>query len=425
MEKEIKVGIGFATGRKQFKQVLKTYIFNWLESELTSSDKVSLNLFVAYDLKYHNTQSTDYTNVSTELLEQVDGTCFIGNERMQKEISSLIQQGIINERQAKLVFGRGYAGKRNIIQYMALKEGIDYLMFFDDDEYPLAVTKTRGIAVWGGQQGLRTHLKHIQHADITNGHHCGYISPIPYLEFNNILQESDFQTFIQAISNDIVNWDKIKSVMENGGVTYADTKVLVNGEAEEVEEVSHSKFISGSNLCINLTNPERVNAFYNPPNARGEDTFLGTCLQDRTVLRVPTYTFHDGFSTYKHLLDGVLPTKLDYIKADSEEVIQRFYKACIGWVRYKPLWLYITDSKNYEKRILEMSKQLAATLPKICEYFGRKDFMKIATELENYHRNVKKHYNDFIETRQAWENISQSFINKTPQQYNPKIGTGA
>jgi hypothetical protein len=425
LEKEIKVGIGFATGRKQFKQVLKTYIFNWLESELTSSDKVSLNLFVAYDLKYHNTKSTDYTNVSTELLEQVDGTCFIGNERMQKEISSLIQQGIINERQAKLVFGRGYAGKRNIIQYMALKEGIDYLMFFDDDEYPLAVTKTRGIAVWGGQQGLRTHLKHIQHADITNGHHCGYISPIPYLEFNNILQESDFQTFIQAISNDIVNWDKIKSVMENGGVTYAGTKVLVNGEAEEVEEVSHSKFISGSNLCINLTNPERVNAFYNPPNARGEDTFLGTCLQDRTVLRVPTYTFHDGFSTYKHLLDGVLPTKLDYIKADSEEVIQRFYKACIGWVRYKPLWLYITDSKNYEKRILEMSKQLAATLPKICEYFGRKDFMKIATELENYHRNVKKHYNDFIETRQAWENISQSFINKTPQQYNPKIGTGA
>jgi hypothetical protein len=425
LEKEIKVGIGFATGRKQFKQVLKTYIFNWLESELTSSDKVSLNLFVAYDLKYHNTKSTDYTNVSTELLEQVDGTCFIGNERMQKEISSLIQQGIINERQAKLVFGRGYAGKRNIIQYMALKEGIDYLMFFDDDEYPLAVTKTRGIAVWGGQQGLRTHLKHIQHADITNGHHCGYISPIPYLEFNNILQESDFQTFIQAISNDIVNWDKIKSVMENGGVTYAGTKVLVNGEAEEVEEVSHSKFISGSNLCINLTNPERVNAFYNPPNARGEDTFLGTCLHDRTVLRVPTYTFHDGFSTYKHLLDGVLPTKLDYIKADSEEVIQRFYKACIGWVRYKPLWLYITDSKNYEKRILEMSKQLAATLPKICEYFGRKDFMKIATELENYHRNVKKHYNDFIETRQAWENISQSFINKTPQQYNPKIGTGA
>jgi hypothetical protein len=423
LEKEIKVGIGFATGRKHFKEVLKTYIFNWRESELTSSEKVSLNLFVAYDLKYHNTKPTDYTNVSSELLELVDGTCFIGNEKMQAEIGLLIQQGIINERQAKLVFGRGYAGKRNIIQYMALKEGIDYLIFFDDDEYPLAVT-TRGTAVWGGQQGLSTHLKYIQHADITNGRHCGYISPIPYLEFNDTLQESDFQAFIQAISNDIVNWDTIKSVMANGGVTYADTRVLVNGEAEEVEEVNHSKFISGSNLCINLTDPDRVNAFYNPPNARGEDTFLGTCLHDRKVLRVPCYTFHDGFSTYKHLLDGVLPTKLDYIKADSEEVIQRFYKACIGWIRYKPLWLYIMDPKRYEERIQEMREQLAATLPKICEYFGRNDFMKIATELENYHRNVKKHYNDSIETQQAWENICNAFSGEAPQ-HLPKIETGA
>jgi hypothetical protein len=56
------------------------------------------------------------------------------------------------ERQAKLVFGRGYAGKRNIIQYIALKEGIDYLMFFDDDELPLAVTKTRGMAYGAGSR---------------------------------------------------------------------------------------------------------------------------------------------------------------------------------------------------------------------------------------------------------------------------------
>ena len=59
---------------------------------------------------------------------------------MQAEINQLIEQGIINERQAKLIFDRGYAGKRNIIQYMALKEGIDYLIFLDDDEYPLAVS---------------------------------------------------------------------------------------------------------------------------------------------------------------------------------------------------------------------------------------------------------------------------------------------
>ena len=408
-KKVIKVGIGFATGRKNFKRILKTYLFNWRESDLTESEKISLNLFVAYDLSYANTKSTDYTNINSQLLDMVDHTSFIGKEKIQEEITELIQNKIITEKQSKLIFGRGYAAKRNIILYMALKENIDFLLFLDDDEYPVAVTKTRSTAIWGGQHGLQTHLTHIKDADITNGYHCGYISPIPYIEFNDILKESDFQIFIKAISNDIINWDTIKSVMENGGVTYADTNVLVSEEVEEVRETNHTKFISGSNLCINLTNPSRVNPFYNPPNARGEDTFLSTCLQDRKVLRVPCYSFHDGFSTYKHLLDGVLPTKLKYIKADTEQVIERFYRACIGWIRYKPLLLFITQPDSYDERIQEMKGQLSATLPKICQYFGRDDFMKIATELESYDRNVKKHYEEFLETQQAWEKIKEYF----------------
>lgn len=406
----MKVGIGFATGRKSFKKVLKTYIYNWSESELTESKNVRLNLFVAYDVKYANTKSTDYTNVNAQLLDMIDESYFIGKEKIQEEISFLVNNKIINEKQAKLIFRRGYAGKRNIVLYMALKENIDYLIFLDDDEYPLAVTKTHSSAVWGGQHGLVSHLTNIKQADITNGYHCGYISPIPYIEFNDVLHESDFEVFIKAISNDIINWDTIKSVMENGGVTYADTKVLVNNVAEEVNEVNHTKFISGSNLCINLTDPNRVNPFYNPPNARGEDTFLSTCLSDRKVLRVPCYTFHDGFSTYNHLLDGVLPTKLKYIKADTEQVIERFYKACIGWIRYKPLLLYITQPDCYEEKIQEIREQLFITLPKICNFFGREDFMKIADALESYNRNVKKHYKDFIETKNAWEKIRESFI---------------
>jgi hypothetical protein len=46
----IRVGIGFATGRKNFLKVLKTYIYNWKESGLTGIDRVRLHLFIAYDL---------------------------------------------------------------------------------------------------------------------------------------------------------------------------------------------------------------------------------------------------------------------------------------------------------------------------------------------------------------------------------------
>ena len=386
-------------------------MYNWHECGLTENKNVSLNLLVAYDLKYSNTKLTDYTNVHKDLLELIDDAYFIGSATIQKEFDYLISENVINNEEAKLFLGSGYAAKRNAVLYAAIKNNIDYLLFLDDDEYPVAVTNTRSSAVWGGQHVLKTHLDHIDKVDITNGYHCGYISPIPYIKFNNTMTESDFRLFIEAISNDIVNWDSIRSVMDNGGVTYADTKVLVDNAAEEVLEANHSKFISGANLCINLTDTKRVMPFYNPPGARGEDTFLSTCLSQREVLRVPCYTFHDGFSTYNHLMDGVLPIKLKYIQADSEKIINRFYNACIGWIRYKPLLLYITQREDYEAKIQEMRENLSVTLPKICTYFGKENFMNISKELERYNKNVEKHYKQFIETQEIWAKIND-FLSK-------------
>jgi hypothetical protein len=409
--KKIKVGIGFATGRKTFQRVLRTNIYNWNESGLVDNKKVSLNLFVAYDLDYNKTKRTDYTNIHPELVEQIDSSTFIAGEAVQKEIEYLIRENVIDLRESRMIFGKGYAAKRNAVLYNAIKQSVDYLIFLDDDEYPMAVTNTRSTTIWGGQHVLLNHLKHITKADITHGHHCGYISPIPYIEFNDILSENDFRFFIEAISNDIINWNTLKNVMENGGVTYAVTKILTSDEAIEVQEVNHAKFISGANLCINLTDPRRVFPFYNPPGARGEDTFLSTCLSDRKVLKVPCYTFHDGFSTYNHLLEGVLPIRMKFIKADHEKIITRFYKACIGWIRYKPLLTYITQPDKYDEKIAEIRNQLKEELPKICAYFGNSDFMNISNELEKYNKNVLKHFQEFQETQKIWSKIMDHFMN--------------
>lgn len=406
------VGIGFVTGRRSFQKVLKTNIYNWRESGMTREESVRLNLLVVYDLKYKNTKPTDYTNVNKNLADLIDDQYFIGSPMIQKEIEYLMQNGVINEKEAKLFFGTGYAAKRNAALYIAMKNKIDYLLFLDDDEYPVAVTKTHSTAIWGGQHILKTHLQHIINADITNGHHCGYISPIPYIKFNDSMPEHVFRTFIEAISNDIINWETIRSVMDNGGVTYADVKVLTSDSAEDVQQINGAKFISGGNLCINLTDPTRVNPFYNPPGARGEDTFLSTCLADRKVLRVPCYAFHDGFSTYNHLMDGVLPISLKYIKADSEQITNRFYQACIGWIRYKPLLLYITNQEHYEEKIKVMREQIASSLPSVCTFFKSQDFMNISKEFELYNKNVRKHYQQFIETKHIWGKISEFIANQ-------------
>ena len=405
--RKINVAIGFATGRKHFQRVLRNYVFNWLESNLTSNEKVGLNLYVAYDLDYRGTKRTDYTRINPEISQYLDHTSFIGKQEVDATKQSLVNAGTVSMEEANMLFGRGYAAQRNIILYSAMRDQMDCLLFLDDDEYPIAATKNRDMVIWGGQHVLKAHLQSIKDADITYGYHCGYISPIPYIEFNDDLTEDRFRQFIQAISNDIVNWDSIRQVMNHGGVTYADTDVLIDRKTLEVPEINHAKFISGSNLCINLTHTNRVFPFYNPPGARGEDTFLGTCLSRRKVVRVPCYTFHDGFSAYNHLLSGVLPTSLKFIKPDSEQIIQRFYHACIGWIRYKPLLMYITDRDNYRTEISDMTKRLNETLPAICRYFGTQAFMNILKELKKYDRAVEKHFCAFEGAKQAWAKVME------------------
>lgn len=405
--RKIKVGIGFATGRRSFQKVLKTNILNWNESGLIELEDVSLNLFVAYDLKYSDTKPSDYRNIRADLRSQLDGVFFIGATRIREDISHLNGEGAITSQDAQLLFGSGYAGKRNSILYEAIKQGMDYLLFLDDDEYPMAVTKTRDVAIWSGQHVLKTHLEHIQRADVTQGYHCGYVSPIPSFNFDDTLTEEDFKTWVQALSNDILNWDNMQKILAQGGVTYADVDVLVKTEAYEVPQINNTKFISGSNLCLNLTVPSRVQPFYNPPGARGEDTFLSTCLADRKVLKVPCYTFHDGFSAYRPLMDGVLPLRLKPIDGASEPVVTRFYNACIGWVRYKPLYLYITQRENYERDIAHMRDQIASVAPKLRDHFNKDGFGDVLKELDRYHRNVEKHHKLFQETRAVWARLAQ------------------
>lgn len=407
---KIKFGIGFVTGRKNFKDLLKTYIHNWNEQGFIKNESVSLNLFIAYDLKYFNTKESDYRDLDHDLLDMVDTVTYIDDPLLAAEKRRLIGEKIINSKQTELLFGEGYGRKRNAVLYFALNQGMDYLLFMDDDEYPVAPVRIDPAnIVWKGQNVLASHLKNIQNSDITHGYHCGYISPIPNLTFNRILKEEDFKTFIEAISNDIVDWASIKSKMQTGGITLADNQLLSGAsEAYEIQEKQGMKFISGSNLCLNLRHPENTFPFYNPPGARGEDTFLSTCLHKLKVLKVPCYTFHDGFLRYTQLLHGVLPGRLKPVQLQSEFVVNRFLKATVGWVRYKPLLMYITQPSQYDAKIEMIYEKLLKTVPKLCRYFHTREFVGLYREFDRYHKLVRHHYEEFEETKQAWKKITGS-----------------
>ncbi|MDF2503861.1 MAG: hypothetical protein K0R06_1352, partial [Clostridium sp.] len=141
--------------------------------------------------------------------------------------------------------------------------------------------------------------------------------------------------------------------------------------------------------------------------ARGEDTFLSTCIGDCDVTKIPCYAFHDGFSYYQHLLKGVLPIKLKEISVDDSYVVKRFLKASIGWIRYKPLLTYITNQENYNSEITKIREDLTIVVPKICDYFKNKDFKRILTELEYYNSHVEQHFKDFQNTKLAWIKVME------------------
>ncbi len=399
------IAIGFVTGRKQFQTVLRSYINNWLEHGLVHDSDIRLNLFIAYDLKYHGTVINDYKNIPPELAAMVGSIHFLGGQVIAEEIASLQKKGLLNSASAELLFGEGYGKKRNAVMYFAIKEKMDALIFLDDDEYPVATLRTpNNLLQWMGQSVLGTHLKHINKADITHGHHCGYISPIPHITFNETLTEKDFRYFIEAISNEIISWEKIRElIFENNGVTYADAKIINDSEVTEVAEEGGMKFISGANLCFNLKQNHDFPPFYNPPGARGEDTFMSTALGNQKVLKVPCYTFHDGFSMYQNLLTGVLPVQLEPIDSLSPVILKRFINATIGWIRYKPLMIYITNRENYESIMEEVAQKLEATIPKMGAYFQTNGFEKIIPEFNRYRRKAPKHFEEFEATKKAWK----------------------
>lgn len=409
------IGIGFITGRKHFKNVLTTYINNWVEHGLFQNKDIRLHLLVAYDLKYTKTQISDYKNIDPALAEMIHSIRFYGKSSIEEERKLLEEQGIINPSEAELLFGEGYAKKRNAVVYFAKKNKMDRLIFLDDDEYPVATMKNEyNNLIWMGQSILATHLEYIAEADITHGHHCGYISPIPYISFNDVLTENDFKLFIEAISNEIVSWDVVKNtIIHNKGVTYADSNIINRPEAKEVKEISGMKFISGANLCFNLHNIKNLPPFYNPPGARGEDTFMSTSLSEMKVLKVPCYTFHDGFLTYKNILNGILPTELEAVDSTLSSTVKRFSNAAIGWIRYKPLMVYITQREQYEEIIKDMQQKLEITIPKLCRYFHTDHFEQILHELLHYHNNVKRHFNAFQYTKLAWAKVMAD-IDKIP-----------
>ena len=403
MKDTIELGIGFVTGRSNVCKLINNYYKNMIEQLERTGKKVNLTIFLLYDLNYQYTIRTDFYSIIPEVYKNIK-IKYITPENIEEEKKKLISRNNFTKEEVDLFLGNGHAKGRNTVMYYALKWKMDYLLFWDDDEYPVAVVKENDNLQWIPQDNILKHLEHIDDADITIGYHCGYISPIPYVELGEEISEDDFKNYIEAISNELVSWESIKQKMiDNNGVTYSEKSIAEGKGLYELQQ----KWVAGSTLCLNLNHLDKIPAFYNPPLARGEDTFFSTLLKDAKILKIPVYHFHDGFLKYTSIIKGRYPKKLRRIKIEEENIESRFLKASKGWIKYKPLLMYIQDNENYKRNMKVAIEKLEKSVPKINELFESTNFTDLVKDLKEYDRNVEKHYKEYLKTNEIWKKMKE------------------
>lgn len=414
MDSQLKLAIGFVTGRPNVCEVINN-LYKQMLKQIKNIDNIKLTIFILFDLSYEKTTRVDFYGVLPEVYKNIK-IRYITPEDIEEEKKKLMGRQGFTKQEVDFILGHGHAKGRNTILYYAAKSNYDYLLFWDDDEYPVACIKNEDNTItWKKQDNIAKHIEYMQkeNADITIGYHCGYISPIPYIDINNDIDEELFKKFILAISNDIISWDSIKeNFNNNNGVTFAKKELAEGNGAFEIEKRGAGKWIAGSTLCVNLKHLDKIPAFYNPPGARGEDTFFSTLLDDAKVIRVPVYHFHDGFLKYPGIMKGRYPKELKKIKGDDTAIGTRFLKASKGWMKYKPLLLYISDKKNYKTKVKDTFNNLKISVPEINKLFPNNNFNLLMDEFKEYSQNVNKHYEEYLITNNVWNRIKENFKNR-------------
>lgn len=408
MEDSIEFGIGFLAGRPNVCRIINSYYKDILNQIKLYKKKVNITIFILYDLEYQFSDRSYFYNILPEVYENIK-IKYISPEDIEEEKKTLISKYGFSKKDIDLFIGKGYGKSRNSILYFALKNHINYLFFWDDDEYPLAIYKDINNKIsWVKQNNILNTIEALEDCDVTNGFRCGFMAPVPNVK--NINQVV-FQEFLEAINTDGIPDDYFENNKKNEeGITFADREVAL----KHIEPKIWEGTLYASTLGINLNNIHNIPAFYNPPDARGEDTFFNLALKQKAkakVLKTNSYHFHDTFLKYIDVMDGNYSSKLKKISLkEGKEIEKRFYYTILGWIKYKPLYIYLTEKEEYKQIINKCKETLFQTTSVVNELFSKYNFSNLIEELNYYDKNVENHYQEYLKTNEIWNNIKLTML---------------
>ena len=171
--RNINVGIGFVTGRPNVCEIINNYYKDILKQIERTNYNIKITFFILYDTTYQGTKKEEFYKIKPSVFDKFN-IIYISPEDREEEKKYLEEQKILKNEEAELFFGNGHAKGRNTVLYFALKNKMDYLLFWDDDEYPAACFKENDKIFWKKQDNVIKHIEEMEknNADVTIGYHC-------------------------------------------------------------------------------------------------------------------------------------------------------------------------------------------------------------------------------------------------------------
>ena len=242
MGKTIQFGLGFVTGRPNVCKVINNTYEQLVNQFKDLDDKVELTAFVLFDLGYQYTTRVDFYGLMPNVYKDIK-IKYITPEDIEEMKKRLIGRERLTKEEAELFFGHGHAKGRNTLMYYALLRGMDYLLFWDDDEYPVACIKDEGAKVVLGLDDILN--------ESING--SGYNEEFGLLG-SNFASESklklfprDGEEFVNAVQKKLVDkYNKEIEVMIYGDGAFKDPVGKIWELADPVVSPAHTKGLAGT-----------------------------------------------------------------------------------------------------------------------------------------------------------------------------------
>lgn len=405
-----KILVCLSTWRSHFKKTV------WMLSEnikkYGSNKDIFIWLLINYDLKFNWLKREDFNlNIKSYEFSKIE---YFWEDEIKEYIDNLRWIWLNEQEIRPLVQTHWYGNRKNLLFLYALKNKYDYILFCDDDEYPITCINTRDGIDWINTDYIWWHIAGMRMwADITFWFWSWYISPIPTNIINTIPHSISHQIWeVLKIGTDVI--DEFKFTNLENIFHIAKTVPWIN----ETQEINWSKLISWWNSCFRLNGllSWKIPPFYFPENTRGDDSIMSMRLTNAKVYSVPAWIFHDCFQDYIEITEWLYPTSFDFFSRKNDIAhYERFYKAFVWWLSYTPFLMKLRYKWEFEKNYSQMINLLRPLEIKFISYLPNLQSRllngKISDELDKYKLNVERNYEEMLQSDKKWKAILQNFFN--------------